>query len=149
MSKIIWDGSSCAVTMSCPLGAVNMWFYDHCNFALDSRTGWLNYVLTCCIGRFWAQFWFALRSQVKARAPRSSPDLRLVVEIATEGLDSKENKELGIKITSECPLEGCLSPFPHPCLQPLLRVLFHYKQHLSHVALGTLENKEERKKRKH
>lgn len=47
-----------------------------------------------------------------ARAPHSSVDLSLVVEIATEGLDSKENKELGIKITSECPLDGCPLPLP-------------------------------------
>lgn len=137
MSKIIQDASSCADTMSCPLGTVNIWFCDHYNFALGSCRGvCLNCALTCCKGRFRVKFWFALWSQ---RAPHSSSDLSLVVEIATEGLDSKENKELGIEITSECPLEGCPSPFPHPRLQPLHWVLFHYKQCLSHVALGNIK----------
>lgn len=114
-----------------------MWFYDHCNLALGScRTAGFNCALLCCKGHssdlvFW--------TRVKPRAPRSLPDLNLVVEIATEALDSKENKELGIKITSECLLEGC--PSPHPCLQPLSRVRFHYKQCLSHVALGNIKER--------
>lgn len=50
---------------------------------------------------------------------QSSADVGLLVEIATGGLDSKKNKELGTKITSKCPLEGCPSPSPHHRLQPL------------------------------
>lgn len=50
----------------------------------------------------------------------SSLGLSLVVEIAIEDSESKENKVLGIKITSERPLEGCPSPSPLPLFQPLL-----------------------------
>lgn len=129
ISKIKQDTSSIAVDRSCLLGIVNIWFYNHCNFALDScRTVRLNYALTCSKQR--------IRAQWKPEPPYNSLDLSLVVEIATEGSDSKENKELGIKITSECPLEGCHSPSLLPCLQPVYWVLFHYKQCLSHEAFG-------------
>lgn len=40
--KIIQEASSCAVYMSCHSDAVGIWFYPHCNFALDScRSDWL------------------------------------------------------------------------------------------------------------
>lgn len=128
--------------MSCLLGIVNIRFYDHCNFALDScRTAGLNCALTCCKGRIRAQLWFA-------KSKPELPIVSLVVEIATEGLDSKENKELGIKITSECPLEGCPCPSPHPCLQPLYWVLVYYKQCLSHVAFGNIKKKKKNEQRR-
>lgn len=62
VSKIIEDASS-RVVIIMSFGRYKIWFYDHCNFALDScRTGWFNCTLTRCKDCFLTQFW-QIRSQ--------------------------------------------------------------------------------------